>query len=82
MSGDDRRGFGRVVDAAKGLGKLCEFLASEDDKLTERNRPTEPPPPLPAKPHACPRPQPAGWICVLTEPHAECLIERYPPEAS
>jgi hypothetical protein len=64
------RGFGRVIEAAKGVAKLIDWV----DKMPA---PAEASPP--ALGEACTRPQAEGWRCVRRGPHTECLLEEGAP---
>jgi hypothetical protein len=61
-------GFARLIDAVKGIGKIVDFFVEEDAKASVKV--------LPEAGTHCPSPVPAGYRCVLREPHAQCIVEK------
>jgi hypothetical protein len=66
------RGFGRVIEAAKGVKALFDWV----DRMPEP-APAEASPPELGE--ACARPQSDGWRCVRRGPHETCLLEEGTP---
>ena len=56
------RGFGRLIEAAKGLKKLADWIDREEAAPLLQER--------------CTRVQSAGWRCTRSGPHRECILEK------
>jgi hypothetical protein len=82
------RGFGRLIEAVKGVAKAAEFVLEDEDKRIAREHaapastapeqlgPDASPAASSAPPRACAREQIAGWRCFAEGPHTECLLKR------
>lgn len=72
------RGFGRLVEAGKGVAKFFNWLADADIEAekeeAERKQLVAAARERAAK--RCDRPQTEGWECVVEGEHGECVVER------
>ena len=66
------RGFGRVIEAGKGLAKLLDWVERQPLPAPAAAAP-------PALGEACTRTQADGYRCVRRGPHDDCLLEEGTP---